>query len=62
MAAGHAVVAADCRFGPREIIARDGGDGLLVPVDDTAALAAALMERNKKLGDSDEEEEDDEDW
>jgi glycosyltransferase involved in cell wall biosynthesis len=41
MAAGHAVIAADCRFGPREIVS-DGKDGLLVPASDPAAMAQAL--------------------
>ncbi|MCC6164920.1 MAG: glycosyltransferase [Acidobacteria bacterium] len=43
MAAGLAVVATDCRSGPRELI-DDGRSGLLVPVDDIAALAAAITE------------------
>lgn len=41
MAMGAAVVAADCRSGPREMVV-PGENGLLVPVDDSAALAAAL--------------------
>lgn len=41
MAMGAAVVAADCRSGPREMVV-PGENGLLVPVDDRAALAAAL--------------------
>lgn len=41
MAAGKAVVAADCLSGPREIISH-GDNGLLVPVEDAGALARAL--------------------
>jgi glycosyltransferase involved in cell wall biosynthesis len=55
MGAGYAAVAADCRFGPREIV-RDGTDGLLVPPEDERALADALaslmgsVERRRSLG------------
>lgn len=48
MAMGAAVVAADCRSGPREMVV-PGENGLLVPVDDSAALATAL---EQLIGDS----------
>jgi glycosyltransferase involved in cell wall biosynthesis len=41
MAHGYPVVAADCRFGPAEIIT-DGENGLLVPKEDPAAMADAI--------------------
>ena len=49
------MVATDCPSGPREIV-RDGVDGILVPVDDNAALSRALSElmgdgdRRRRLG------------
>ncbi|MEO7244922.1 MAG: glycosyltransferase [Rubrivivax sp.] len=41
MGMGAAVVSSDCRSGPSDLIS-SGTDGLLVPVDDADALAAAL--------------------
>jgi len=41
MAVGVPVVATDCPSGPREIL-QDGTVGLLVPMDDAVAMAAAL--------------------
>ncbi len=41
MALGRAVVASDCPWGPRELLA-DGACGLLVPPADPAALAEAI--------------------
>ena len=43
LASGTPVVATDCPYGPREILA-DGRYGLLVPVGDAAALARAMTE------------------
>lgn len=41
MACGLPCVCTDCDFGPAELI-RDGESGLLAPVDDVAAIAAAM--------------------
>lgn len=43
MACGVVPVATNCDYGPREIIT-DGVDGRLVPVDDTKAIADAVIE------------------
>lgn len=42
MACGAPVVATDCHAGPREIVDAPGENGLLVPVGDARAVAAAL--------------------
>jgi GalNAc-alpha-(1->4)-GalNAc-alpha-(1->3)-diNAcBac-PP-undecaprenol alpha-1,4-N-acetyl-D-galactosaminyltransferase len=42
MSHGCAVIATRCRSGPSEIV-RDGIDGVLVPVDDVASMAASLV-------------------
>ena len=41
LASGYACVAADCDFGPSELI-RDGENGFLVPIHDTDAMAGSL--------------------
>jgi len=41
MASGRAVVATDCPTGPRELT-RDGTAGMLIPVDNVAAMSEAL--------------------
>ncbi|MGB3378924.1 MAG: glycosyltransferase, partial [Allopontixanthobacter sediminis] len=41
MAAGLPAIASSCDFGPAEMI-EDGADGILVPVEDRTALAAAM--------------------
>lgn len=43
MACGTAVVTTDCDYGPCDIV-RGGRDGLLVPVEDEAALATAILQ------------------
>lgn len=42
MAVGTPVVSTDCPYGPSEIL-EDGRYGMLVPVDDPAAMAAAIL-------------------
>jgi glycosyltransferase involved in cell wall biosynthesis len=42
MAMGCAVVAADCRSGPRDVVCHEY-NGLLVPIEDVAALSRAIV-------------------
>lgn len=53
MACGVPVIAADCPYGPRDII-NNGENGLLVPMDDEGALVEAMMKMfyDKKLRDT----------
>jgi glycosyltransferase involved in cell wall biosynthesis len=49
MASGIPVIAADCDFGPSELI-DDGQNGLLVPPEDAAALAGAMSRMMSDAG------------
>jgi GalNAc-alpha-(1->4)-GalNAc-alpha-(1->3)-diNAcBac-PP-undecaprenol alpha-1,4-N-acetyl-D-galactosaminyltransferase len=49
MGMGLAVICADCRAGPSELIA-DGVNGRLVPVDDVDALTSVMLELMTKPG------------
>ncbi len=50
LACGIPVVSTDCPTGPREILG-DSAYGILVPVDDPSALAAAILAKLSDAGD-----------
>jgi glycosyltransferase involved in cell wall biosynthesis len=49
MACGRATIAADCKTGPRELT-ENGRYGVLVPVNDIAALAQGIVELANDVG------------